>query len=95
MNEINLTKITRYRNNVKAHKILAIEGNKLIFRPQNGADKTTNIEVSNGKNYSVGEYIDLIVGFNRCNGRITSYRIRFVGKTPDEFVPANGEDIGD
>ena len=95
MNEINTTRITRNRNNVRAYKILAIEENKLIFRPQNGADKTTNIEVSNGKNYSVGEYIDLIVGFNRCNGRITSYRIRLVGKTPEEFIPVNGEDIGD
>ena len=85
------TALNRYRAGIRGHRILDIRGNDLIFRLQNGSDKTAVIPVTDAGNYRTGEYVDLVI---EITGK-TSFTVKKVGKTPERFIPADGAEIGE
>ena len=86
---IQTTTALRNQNNVKAHKILDIQGNHLIIQLWLNSDKQEGVMVSMPEEYKAGEYIDLQVA---RTGK-TSYQIRMIGRTPEAFIPADGRAI--
>ena len=86
---IQKTTALRSQNNVKAYKILDIQGKHLIFQLWLNSDKRGEVMVSMPEEYKVGEYIDLQV--SRTSK--TSYQIRLIGNTPKAFIPTDGRNI--
>lgn len=78
--KIQLSTISRHRNNVETVKITDIQGNNLIFELHGRAE---NFPVSYPAEFKVGEYIDVIF-FNNSGSR-NSHGIKLVGHTPPEF----------
>lgn len=75
---------------IHAYKILNIKGNRLIVRNLYNREKTFDlISVKNPEDYEIGDYIDAIV--NKLG--TSSCIAQFLGKTPPEFVPNNGQEI--
>ncbi len=86
---IRTTAALRSRNSIKAHKILAIEGNSLIFQLWLNSDEQERLTVSMPEQYEIGQYIDLQV----IRTSKTSYQIHLIGRTPQKFIPADGRNI--
>lgn len=62
----------------------------MIVQLWGNSDDTGRIPVSMPQEYAIGDYVDLQV-IRRSR---TNYTIAFVGKTPETFIPENGENIG-
>ena len=86
---IQTTAALRNQNNVKAHKILDIQGNHLIIQLWLNSDKQEGVMVSMPEEYKAGQYIDLQI----ARTSKTSYQIRMIGRTPKAFVPTDGRNI--
>ncbi len=86
---IQTTAALRSQNSIKAHKILAIEGNSLIFQLWLNSDEQGRLSVSMPEEYEAGQYVDLQVF--RTGG--ASYQIHLIGRTPQKFIPADGRNI--
>ncbi len=86
---IQTTAALRSQNSIKAHKILSIEGNSLIFQLWLNSDEQGRLSVSMPEEYQTGQYIDLQV-IRRSK---TSYEIHLIGRTPQKFVPDDGRNI--
>lgn len=86
---IQKTVALRHQNNVKAYKILDIQGKYLIFQLWLNSDKQEQIMVSMPEEYQIGGYIDLQVT------RISkmSHQVTLIGRTPQKFIPADGRNI--
>ena len=81
----------RRMNGIRAFRILKVRGNNLIVRNPWNMEKTFDlITVKNPNDYKIGDYIDAII--NRMGA--SSYMSQFLGNTPLEFAPTNGEEIG-
>lgn len=87
--EIQKTKIARFNNFIHAYRILDIQGDHLIFQMNPNTDERSYIKVSMPETYKIGDYIDLVI--ERMSR--TSHRVTFIGRTPEEFAPAVGENI--
>lgn len=81
-----LTELSRYHNNVTAHKIINVDGSNITILLPWG-DKTTFPIMSD--NFSVGDWIDLQIREKRVNGTVSDYSIGYVGRTPERFIPEN------
>lgn len=88
-NKIQLTRMERSRNGITIHKILDIQDGKLTVRMNFASEAKCNVLVFNADSYAIGEYVDLII----TNMSRTSYSVKFVGYTPNEFIPADNVDI--
>ncbi len=86
---IQTTAALRSQNSIKAHKILSIEGNSLIFQLWLNSDEQGRLSVSMPEEYQTGQYIDLQV-IRRSKA---SYEIHLIGRTPQKFVPDDGRNI--
>lgn len=85
-----MSRALRVNNSIWAVKILEIKGNDLVFKRSLRNDKMISIPVSHPQEYKVGQYIDVIV-WSIGN---SSYGAKLIGITPDDFIPADGADIG-
>ncbi len=75
---------------IHAYKILNIKGNRLIVRNlYNREEMFDLISVKNPEDYKTGDYVDAIIGKLGSSSRM----VQFLGKTPPEFVPNNGQEI--
>ena len=81
--------ILRKKNKIKSCRVLDIEGKNLIIRDFFNKENTTKFLVSDPGEYTVGSYVDMI--FYRVGS--ISQRMDFVGHTPPDFTPENGEEI--
>lgn len=82
------TAALRNRSGIKAYKILDIADGRLSFQLWlNDEESRGSVKTSTPCN--VGQYVDLIV----TRTSKTSHQIKFVGHTPQEFVPADGRNI--
>lgn len=89
-------KFMRRNCNVKAFKILDVSGKNLILRLPAvfGKNRTMEIPVAKPESYSIGKYVDIILIYTIDGGVASSYKAEFLGKTPEQFIPENGEEIG-
>ena len=79
----------RNQTNVKSYRILDIKDNYLYFQLWLNSDEQGKLKVSMPEEYQVGEYIDLQVIRNSR----TSYQIHLLGRTPQKFIPTDGQNI--
>lgn len=91
-----INKFMRRNCNVKAFRILDVSDKNLVLKLPDafGENRTMKIPVANSENYSVGEYVDIILIYTIDGGVASSYKAEFLGKTPEQFIPENGEEIG-
>ncbi len=87
--EIQKTKIARFNNFIQVRRVLDIKGDHLIFQLWPNSDERSYIKVSMPETYKIGDCIDLII--ERMSR--TSHRVTFIGRTPEKFAPAVGENI--
>lgn len=83
------TAAQRKINGIAAHKILSIDGNRLIFQLSRNDSKIGYIETQTPELYAIGQFIDLSV----IRPSRTSTTIKFFGKTPPKFVPQDSRNI--
>lgn len=83
------TAALRNRNEIKAYKILDIQGKHLIFQLWLNSDKQEWLMVSMPEEYEIGQYIDLQV----IRTSKTSHKVTLIGRTPQKFIPADGRAI--
>ena len=86
---VQLTVALRSQNNIRAHKVLDIQGNDLVIKLWMNSEKTERFRVPEPEAYKVGEYLDFII---LRTGK-TSHTTKLIGKTPIEFIPVDGADI--
>lgn len=86
-------KIDRQRAGISAHKILAIDGNKvkIAVKPILSNDGSITVPMSDTSGLKVNDFIDCQFSYTIHGGKVNSYQIMFCGKTPSQFVPADGE----
>lgn len=90
--ELRMNEKTRYQYNIKAYRILDIKGSQLFVQRDHRSDKRAVCKVANASSrFEIGDYIDLIIIMydNYCSS------VKFIGKTPEEFIPVDGQNIGD
>lgn len=83
------TAILRYRNSIRAFRVLAIQGNNLIVRNSYDRNKTACFTVSEPDEYKVGGYVDMVFTKTGSN----SYTIELIGHTPTQFTPKGNVEI--
>lgn len=86
---IQTTAALRNQNGIKAHRILGIEENSLIFQLWLNSDEQGRLSVSMPEEYKVGQYVDLQVVWTSK----ASYQIHMIGRTPQKFIPNDGRNI--
>lgn len=94
-----LSKYLRRCNEIKAYNLLKVEDKKLTIPlpPVFGEGKTATFELNqrfDAERHIPGNYVDVILGYTTYQGRATSYQLTYIGITPNEFIPTNGESIG-
>lgn len=85
MSNIQLTELSRYHNNVTAHKIIKVDGSNITILLW--GDETTFPIITDA--FEVGNWIDLQIKESWTNGRVNDYSISYVGRTPERFIPKN------
>lgn len=84
MKDIQATELNRYHNNITAHKIIKVDGsNVTILLPWGG---TTKLTITNDI-FEPGDWIDLQFKTQSNGGRVTSYSVGYIGRTPAKFIP--------
>ena len=87
---IQKTEPLRCANEVKAYRILDIQGKDLIFQLWfNDENSRGSIKVSMPEDYEIGQYIDLQV----IRTSKISHKVTLIGRTPHKFIPADGRNI--
>lgn len=86
-------KIDRQRAGISAHKILKIDGNKVDIAVKPILSKTGSITVpmNDTSGLQVGTYLDFQFSYTAYHGKVNDYRCLYLGETPTEFSPKNGE----
>lgn len=87
------TKVDRQRGGITSHRILEIRGNNLIIGAPKAlsTDEKISVPVSDTSGFKIGDYLDFVFCYTLTDGRTSSYQTRFLGKTPPQFIPADGE----
>ncbi len=96
-NEIQLNKLYRKEAGIWAFKVLELvtEGIVIQLPKAFGENKTTEIPLAPKTKalYKVGDYTDLTLSYTVSGGTSSSFRAKYWGPTPPQFVPANKENI--
>lgn len=102
--ERQLGKFNRRSNGIKAFKILKVEKGRgdawdiSIRLPKFfGEGKVATfplLDKFDREQHIQGRYIDVILDYAVYGGVANSYRLTYVGATPPEFIPTDGEEIG-
>lgn len=78
------TELNRYSNHITACKILEAQENTVtISLPWGG---TTKLTITSDI-FEVGDWIDLQFKTQSNHGRVTSYSVGYIGRTPAKFIP--------
>ena len=87
------TKVDRQRGGITSHRILEIRGNNLIIGAPKALskDEKISVPVSDTSSFKTGDYLDFQFCYTLTDGKPSSYQTRFLGKTPPQFIPADGE----
>ena len=78
------TELNRYSNHITACKILRVQEN-IVTVPLpwgNTAKLTITSDI-----FELGDWIDLQFKTQSNGGRVTSYSIAYIGRTPTKFIP--------
>lgn len=96
-NETQLNKLYRREAGICAFKVLElVPGGIVIQLPKAfGENKTTELPLSPKTKaiYKAGSYVDIVLSYTVSGGISRSFQARYIGPTPLQFVPANGENI--
>lgn len=86
-------KIDRQRAEITAHRILKIDGNKVDIAVKPILSKTGSITVpmSDTSGLQVGTYLDFQFSYTVYHGKVNDYRCQYLGETPPQFIPKEGE----
>ncbi len=87
------SKIDRRMNGVSSHKVIGVEGNNLVIAVPSVLSKDGKIPflMSDTSGIKQGDYVDFCFAYTVTDGRANSYRAQFLGITPPEFKPENGQ----
>lgn len=87
------TKIDRQRGGITAHKVLEVKGDNVIIGVPHVLSKDGSISVAMADTSDIkpGIYLDFQFAYTVRNGRANSYQARFLGETPPQFIPKEGE----
>ncbi len=87
------SKIDRRMNGVSSHKVIGVEGNNLVIAVPSVLSKDGKIPflMSDTSGIKQGDYVDFCFAYTVTDGRADSYRAQFLGITPPEFKPENGQ----
>lgn len=87
------TRVDRQRSGVTAHKVIEVKGNNIIIGvpPVLSKDGKISLVMSDTSDIKPGIFLDFQFAYTISNGQATSYRAKFLGATPPEFSPQNGE----
>ena len=93
LESIRFSKIDRRMNGVSSHKVIGIDGNNLVIAVPSVLSKDGKISflMSDTSGIKQGDYVDFCFAYTVTNGQTNSYRAQFLGITPSEFKPENGE----
>lgn len=84
----NESKFCRCNHNITAHKILKIKNESIkILLPWG---EFTTVQVMSDT-FKEGDWIDLQIKTNSANGRVSSYSIKYIGRTPAAFIPEDSK----
>lgn len=92
MEDSRFTKVDRCRGGVSAHKVLAKSDNSVtvgVSKVLSHEGKAT-LNMSDTSDIKAGDYLDFAFSYTISGGRANGYSCRYLGKTPDQFVPADG-----
>lgn len=94
---VQMAKNVRYRNGIRALRILRVNNEKGLILPIPGTDSTFEIMPRDFEiaGYKEGEYVDCQIYMNYRNGSASLRSARFISRTPEAFTPKNGELVGD
>ena len=78
------TELNRYSNHITACKILRVQENTVIIPLPWGG--TTKLTITSDV-FEPGDWIDLQFKTRSNGGRVTSYSVAYIGRTPAKFIP--------
>ena len=86
-------KIDRQRAGISTHRVLAIDGNEIKIAVQPILSKTGSITVpmNDTSGLRVGDYLDFQFSYTAYHGKVNDYRCLYLGETPPQFIPKEGE----
>ena len=86
------TKVDRYRGGVSAHRVLektdrsvTVGVSKVLSR-----EGKVTLNMSDTSDIKIGDYLDFVFSYTISGRRANGYSCRYLGKTPDQFIPADG-----
>lgn len=87
------TKVDRCRGGITVHKVLEVKGDNVIIGVPHVLSKDGSISVAMADTSDIkpGIYLDFQFAYTVRNGRANSYQARFLGETPPQFIPKEGE----
>ncbi|MFG6330521.1 MAG: hypothetical protein K1W28_01625 [Lachnospiraceae bacterium] len=95
--ETQLNKLYRREAGIWAFRVLELvpEGIVVQLPKAFGENKTTEIPLSPKTKafYKVGDYADIALKYTVSGGVSHSFQARYIGPTPPQFIPINGENI--
>ncbi len=98
-NETQLNKLYRRETQIWAFKVLDViqEGIVIQLPKAFGENKTTEIPLAPKTKalYKVGDHVDLTLSYTVSGGTASSFRAKYWGPTPPQFIPTNGENISE
>lgn len=84
MDNRQITIMNRHNNDIVACKILKVQDNAVtVPLPWGGTAKLT----ITSEIFEPGDWIDLQFKTQSNRGRVTSYSIAYIGRTPTKFIP--------
>lgn len=89
-------KNVRYLNGIRALRILKVDDSRGLTLPIPGTDSTFEIMPRDFEigEYKADEYVDCQVYMNYRHGFSSLRSARFISRTPEAFIPKNGELVG-
>ena len=88
MDNRQITTINRHNNDIVACKVLKVHGNNITI-PLPWDDVATLSVISDI--FEVGDWVDMQIRSQRNNGVVSSYSLKYIGRTPKQFIPENPE----
>ena len=84
MDKRQTTELNRYSNHITACKILGVQENTVTVPLPWG--NTAKLTITSDI-FEVGDWIDLQFKTQSNGGRVTSYSVAYIGRTPAKFIP--------
>lgn len=91
--EQRFTAVDRKRGGVTVHKILAIKGKEVTIAVPAiiSGDGSITVSMGDTSGLQVGTYLDFQFSYTAYHGKVNDYRCQYLGETPPQFIPKEGE----